>query len=73
MSLSKRLCGVANAAPFSLNHRGVAGPLEQRELLQAVLLLLLVPDVFTHHFFIAARPFGIMPIPCRIIAVVEDR
>jgi hypothetical protein len=42
-------------------------------LLQAVLLLLLVPDVFTHHFFIAARPFGIMPIPCRIIAVVEDR
>ena len=73
MSRSKRLCGVANAAPFSLNHRGVAGPLEQRELPQAFVLLLLVPNLFTHHFFITARPFGIMPIPRRIIAIVEDR
>jgi len=51
----------------------MAGPLEQRELLQAFVLLLLVPDIFTHHFFIMARPFGIMPIPRRIIAIVEDR
>src|SRR5574338_469211 len=54
MSRSKRLVGVANAAPHDMRHRASGGSSPQTELIQPLVLLLLVLDVLADHGFIAA-------------------
>src|SRR5574338_1330564 len=54
MSRSKRLVGVANAAPHDMRHRAGGGSSPQTELIQPLVLLLLVLDVLADHGFIAA-------------------
>src|SRR5574338_138078 len=54
MSRSKRLVGVANAAPHDMRRRAGGRSSPQTELIQPLVLLLLVLDVLADHGFIAA-------------------
>lgn len=54
MSRSKRLVGVANAAPHCIRHQFGGRSFPEAELIQPLVLLLLVPDVLADHGFIAA-------------------
>jgi hypothetical protein len=56
VSRSKRLCGVVNAAPILLDHPDGGEAAPQIQLVQALVLPLLVPDVLADQYFISANP-----------------
>ena len=53
VSRSKRLVGVANAAPHSWSHRFGGDSSPQAELVQPLVLLLLLLDLLPYHHFVA--------------------
>ncbi len=53
MSRSKRLSGVADAAPVSISHLDGGESIVQFQLIQPFIFLLLVPDVLSNQFLVA--------------------
>ena len=68
MSRSKRLYGVANAAPRFLGHLKVAGSIPQLQLFESLVLLFLIADVLANRRLVSAHRGNEVPPRPEVLA-----